>query len=1114
MGWRFNITAKMLGYLLAASIGPLLLLGLSSYQISKRVVVEQAEDENARLLGSFSSYLHLYTDQVEDMAANIAGNEAIGLAIRNADERANSASAFGNLEMRAQMGRILNSYVRVKGLVAIDIFSRGGEHFHVGETLSVSEVSQAQVRKLLDEALSSQTPNLWRGIDNNLNNGSQQKKVVSIVRAIQHYSPATGKSDTVGLLIINLNDEIMRTFLKGVPLADGMQLMRLDRNGNISLHSDSRQFGQSLSPALLDLVLAEPAVQQFTLDGEEVLMHVSPADIQRGRLVVVTPRQLLTKKVNQLALLTFVLVVLGLLGILVITWRFAATVVAPIRSVSGGFRELAKNPDAQHEPLSTGSTQDEISQLVQGYNDHLATLQAQRAAAASLLRSEAERRETETMLTSAIEAIDEAFAVYDANDCLLFCNEKYRNLYPDAADIVMPGNSYEAILRAAAQRSQPQDSQDRFDDWVVRRVKKHQEGNTEIEEKLNDGRWMRIVERKTALGQIVGFRVDITALKEAQEAAMAASQAKSGFLATMSHEIRTPMNGILGMLTLLEHTELSHQQRDYASKAQTATKALLGIVNDILDFSKVESGKMELDHSHFAISTVMHDLDVIVSANLGAKQVQLRFDVDANTPEVLVGDPLRLRQILINLAGNAIKFTEHGEVIVRARVMERTPGTVQLEFSVQDTGIGIAADKLAFIFEGFSQAESSTTRRFGGTGLGLAISKRLVDLMGGHLEVHSKLGLGSRFFFALDFEIGAANALASGTETALSHTLLPLAGLRLLVVEDNPLNQQVAFELLTRSGAQVEIAGGGVDGVAQALAAEPLFDAVLMDLQMPDIDGLEATRRIRSHEHMRAMPVIAMTANAMASDREACLAAGMVDHVSKPIDLNHLIGILLSHTGRADKRPATEPAAVASSAAPSSKGIDFETAITRIGGDRDFYVQIAQLFRTDAFTQLSDMEQHLKKDHWPDAARSAHTLKGLAGTVGAMALATDCAALEAAFKKNDSAATDLLQKLRLHLTGTLAQLGTVLAAFNENTVGQAHPSTPDTQDHQALNIALRELAQLLHENNMRSTAVSTQIGTQFGAALGKPYTLLNDAVQQLDFEAALAQCNDLLQTTN
>jgi signal transduction histidine kinase/HPt (histidine-containing phosphotransfer) domain-containing protein/ActR/RegA family two-component response regulator/HAMP domain-containing protein len=1110
MNLRVNITAKMLGYLLAASIVPLLLLGLTAFQISKKVVIEQAEDENARLLGSFSSYLNLYNDQVEDMAANIAGNEAIGLAIRNADERA--ASAFGNLEMRAQMGRILNSYVRVKGLVAIDIFSQGGEHFHVGETLSVSEVSQTQVRKLMDEALSARSPNLWRGIDDNLNSGSQQKKVSSIVRAIQHFSPATGKSDTVGLLVINLNDEIMRTFLKGVPLTNGMQLMRLDRNGNIALHSDSQRFGQPLTPALLNLVRAEPAVQQFTLDGEEVLMNVTPVDSQQRRLVVVTPRQLLTKKVNQLALLTFVLVVLGLLGILVITWRFAATVVAPIRSVSDGFRKLAKYPDSQHAPLPAGAAQDEIGQLVQGFNDHLATLQAQRAAAASLLRSEAERRETETMLTSAIEAIDEAFAVYDVNDCLLFCNEKYRNLYTDATNIVVPGNTYEAILRAVAQLGQYKGPQNRFDDWVARRVTKHQSGNTEIEEKLSDGRWMRIVERKTALGQIVGFRVDITALKQAQEAAMAASQAKSGFLATMSHEIRTPMNGILGMLTLLEQTELTHQQLDYASKAQTATKALLGIINDILDFSKIESGKMDLDHSSFSLSTVMHDLDVIVSANLAAKQVHLRFDLDVKVPTVLVGDPLRLRQILINLAGNAIKFTEHGEVIVRARLADSTPNTVQLEFSVQDTGIGIAEDKLAYIFEGFSQAESSTTRRFGGTGLGLAISKRLVDLMGGNLEVHSELGLGSRFFFTLNFEVAAANAIAGGSEMPKNQNLHQLAGLRLLVVEDNPLNQQVAFELLTRSGAQVEIAGGGVDGVAQALAAEPLFDAVLMDLQMPDIDGLEASRRIRSHDRMRAMPIIAMTANAMASDREACLAVGMVDHVSKPIDLNQLISTLLSHTGRSEDRFTSQPIAAQTSATPSLLTIDVETAITRIGGDRDFYVQIAQLFQTDATTQISEMERHLKQGQWSDAARSAHTLKGLAGTVGATALAADCAALELALKKSDQAAPDLLNDLHLQLTSTLAQLNTLLATFNEDEGTQAHANPLDAQDAQTLTNTLRELSVLLQENNMRSTALCTQIGAQYGKTLGATYTQLNDAVQQLDFEAALAHCNALLRT--
>ena len=382
MKWHVNITVKVLGYLLVAGILPLVLLGLTAFEISKRIVIEQAESENSRLIASFSSYLHLYQDQIEDMATNIAGNPAIGLALRHADEK--TKNTFGALEMRAQMGYILNSYVRVKGLVSINLFSIGGEHFQVGQTLDYSPVQKAAASQLLAASMAASTPILWRGIDNNLNVNSAQKKVISVVRAIQSFSPTSGKSEVVGVLVIDLNDEIMSNFLEGVQLAAGTQLMQLDRNGNIELHSDTRRFGQPLIPALLQLVRATPPVHQLILDGEEVLMNTGPLDKQQRLIVAITPRYLLTQKVNRLGFATFGLVVLALLGILALTWYFARTVVRPIRAVSEGFRRIETNPQGRYDPLPTGLVLNEISQLVHGYNGHLTALQTQREASVEL----------------------------------------------------------------------------------------------------------------------------------------------------------------------------------------------------------------------------------------------------------------------------------------------------------------------------------------------------------------------------------------------------------------------------------------------------------------------------------------------------------------------------------------------------------------------------------------------------------------------------------------------------------------------------------------------------------------------------------------------------------
>jgi PAS domain S-box-containing protein len=533
-------------------------------------------------------------------------------------------------------------------------------------------------------------------------------------------------------------------------------------------------------------------------------------------------------------------------------------------------------------------------------------------------------------------------------------------------------------------------------------------------------------------------------LKDAVARAEQASIAKSQFVANMSHEIRTPMNAILGMLKLLQNTDLTTRQLDYTEKTEGAARSLLGLLNDILDFSKVEAGKMTLDPRPFRVDKLMRDLSVILSANMGAKNIEVVFDVDPALPKCLLGDDMRLQQVLINLGGNAIKFTSTGVVVLRLRVVERDAHSVRVEFAMKDSGIGIASENQAHIFTGFSQAEASTTRRYGGTGLGLAISSRVVGLLGGTLAVDSVLGEGSTFHFQIRFPLAEMESATAGhtavvplpalgplrvlivddndvarevlsqlvepmgwsVETAASaelaiaavqarattaqppfevifmdfqmpdmdgweasqrirkmagggvapivvmvtahgrellsersaeeHALINgflvkpvtasmlldavmdarsavataasghnpaalkatvkpkrLQGLRLLVVEDNKINQMVAKGLLVQEGAEVTLADNGQLGVSAVADANNIFDVVLMDVQMPVMDGYAATRVIRQEMGLTALPIIAMTANAMAADRAACLACGMNDHVGKPFDLDHLVAVLL-----------------------------------------------------------------------------------------------------------------------------------------------------------------------------------------------------------------------------
>jgi CheY-like chemotaxis protein len=326
------------------------------------------------------------------------------------------------------------------------------------------------------------------------------------------------------------------------------------------------------------------------------------------------------------------------------------------------------------------------------------------------------------------------------------------------------------------------------------------------------------------------------------------------------------------------------------------------LLNDILDFSKVEAGKMTLDPRPFNLDRMLGDLAVILAATVEDKPVGVHYAVEPDVPRSLLGDDMRLQQVLINLGGNAIKFTDRGDVVLRVRLVERAAAHAVLEFSVRDSGIGIAPENQAHIFSGFSQAEASTTRRYGGTGLGLSISSRLVDLLGGELKVSSAEGQGSTFYFQLRFPLAAVPEAAPPERKPLGGPAPAkpqrLQGLRLLVVEDNKINQLVAKGLLTQEGADVTLAPDGQLGVAAVAAAQPAFDAVLMDVQMPVMDGYEATRAIRQELGLTTLPIIAMTANAMASDRAACLEAGMDDHVGKPFELDHLVDTLLRLTGR------------------------------------------------------------------------------------------------------------------------------------------------------------------------------------------------------------------------
>jgi PAS domain S-box-containing protein len=505
--------------------------------------------------------------------------------------------------------------------------------------------------------------------------------------------------------------------------------------------------------------------------------------------------------------------------------------------------------------------------------------------------------------------------------------------------------------------------------------------------------------------------------KQLLKQADAANRAKSDFLATMSHEIRTPMNAVIGLGHLIGRTELNATQQDYVNKIQSSAHSLLGIIDDILDFSKIEAGLLKIETLEFALKDLLESTTTLASTLIGNRSLDFAYSVDSDVPERLVGDPFRVRQILTNLITNAIKFTEHGSIMLQVEIEQESvlvsqseATQVVLRFEVKDTGIGINSEKMADLFNPFTQADTSITRRYGGTGLGLSICKQLTEMMGGKINVISEEGKGSCFYFYLPFGIGrqvqvdetraAHLSCASVLEDPGLEVQAQLVG-KVLVVEDNKINQQVAVETLQNMGLTVSVCDNGLDALESLKLQQP--DLILMDIHMPEMDGYETTRMIRQMEGASQLPILAMTANAMAGDAEKSKEAGMNGHITKPVDPDKLFYTLKSwlphSTLRKKQVPESSDQDFISRLPQELPGLDVLQGVKRVGGNHKLYEKLLREFLNNYGKSDEILKQQLAVGDTKSAHRLVHTLGAVSATIGADNLAEVSMDMEARLRK-------------------------------------------------------------------------------------------------------------------
>lgn len=1030
---RATLTRQFLVFLIGVSIVPLLVVGLTSTAISQSILQEQVRQYTVEMMVKQKDYMDLLLDGIESLIANISSVEDVKNAVIESDV---TTDDYANLSAQAKIGYILSGYSNIRGLVSIDVFLLGGTHYHVGDTLNFNYLRQEVKDTLMQDAFAAKGSVLWTGVEDNVNAKSTHTKVITAAKAFFKFDVPSLTERPVGMLLVSYSvDDFYEHFIQ-TNLDKESTMIIVDSKNRILFHPDKKMIASTVNVSLLAKMQGNTGSFVEYIDGEDMFITYSKSKKSGWTLIRLIPLQKLNAKAE--AIRDTMLLVIGIcfLVVLILSRVFTKRVVDPITHVTNLFKELQAGKIDEKMRLPESDSGNEIGELVRWFNTFLDS-QTKR------LRAEEALSDSREQYRTVVNSISEVVFKTDTAGTLTFLNPAWTDItgysieeslgthFADPVhleDHVMALDMLNAVL-GGEQKS-------------VRCTLRY---NTREKRLRYVEVYARVtIDKQNCLSGMAGTLNDVTdrvirdqELQQAKEISEAANRAKSEFLANMSHEIRTPLNPIIGMTDLLLTTPLNTEQKELVQTVHNAGEVLLQVINDVLDFSKIEAGKMEMENIDFHMVSLIDGMTDLVAWKARAKDLVLLTFIDPEIPAILNGDMGRIRQVLLNLAGNAVKFTNNGEVVIRALVKEKSAVGCLLRFEVSDTGDGLSDVLQSRLFKPFVQADGSTTRKYGGTGLGLSISKHLVGLMGGKIGVESEEGIGSLFWFEIPLLHGQDHtqpeetphnelqklriltvddrqnsreivcrytqhwgiqntciekpeetllrlkqALDAGSpyhmlildltmqgvsglelaqmirsdphwsdlrilmissydvaenkrdvleagvdgyllkpvkQSQLRETIASLMncrlgaarledlpdqeplrrknkenaqGRRILLAEDNAANQKLALLLLKKFGYETVLAINGREAV-QAVSEEKI-DLVLMDCQMPEMDGFEATREIRKRESKagKHVPIIAMTANAMLSDRQLCLQAGMDDYISKPINPQKMQDVL------------------------------------------------------------------------------------------------------------------------------------------------------------------------------------------------------------------------------